>query len=314
MIFLACPGQGSQTPGFLTPWLENQSFRARLEEYSEAIGIDLVKHGSESDAETIRQTKLAQPLIVAAGMAVWEAIGERVSTQCILENALIAGHSVGEITAAYLAGIFDAKTALTFVRQRSTYMHECTTTEETGMSAVVGGDRQEVLEHLKKHSLYPANINSATQVVAAGTPQKLAALAEDPPEKARVIPLKVAGAFHTDYMRQAREKLEQERNTFPAQNPHTPILSNKDGKALTQGPEYLDTLISQVSSPVRWDLCMETAAEQNPSCIIELCPAGTLTGLVKREISGITAIKVNHPDDLDAVAEFVATHFEKESE
>ena len=302
MIAILCPGQGSQTPGFLAPWLELPGVGQRLAGYSDAAGVDLAAHGTTSDAETIKDTAVAQPLIVAAGLVAAHALfdGERAPGASV-----VAGHSVGEITAAALAGALDERDALLFVRERANNMAAAAAAAPTGMSAVVGGDPAEVLDAIEAAGLTPANMNSAGQTVAAGTLDQLRALADNPPAKARVIPLQVAGAFHTRHMAPAVSALEALRPTLAPRNPALTLLSNYDGQSVSSGEEMLSSLIAQVSRPVRWDKCMETMLAMGVTGVIELAPAGTLAGLAKRGMPGVATVAVKTPADLDAARELL---------
>lgn len=297
-----CPGQGSQTPGFLTPWLYLPGVRERAGEIGEACGIDLIAHGTVSDEETIKDTAVAQPLIVAAGLLTAPAV--------LGPNAadLVAGHSVGEITATALAGVLDDGSAVRFVAQRARGMAEASAATPTGMTAVLGGTPDDVAATLERHGLTAANMNGGGQVVAAGTMEQLAALAADPPAKARVIPLKVAGAFHTEHMAPAVPALAELANTLTAQAPSTTLLSNRDGAAIADGREAVDRLVAQVTRPVRWDQCMEAMLTLGVTAMIELAPAGTLVGLAKRGMKGVETLAVKTPDDLDAASTLIAAH------
>jgi [acyl-carrier-protein] S-malonyltransferase len=207
---------------------------------------------------------------------------------------------VGEITASALAGVLTEKEAMTFVRERANSMAAAAAVTPTGMSAVVGGDPAEVLAAIEAAGATPANVNGAGQTVAAGTFDQLRALAENPPAKARVIPLKVAGAFHTSHMAPAVSALEALRPELQPQAPSVPLLSNFDGKEVTIGTAAVDSLIAQVSRPVRWDLCMESLVQRGVSGVIELAPAGTLAGLAKRGMPGVKTVAVKTPADLSA--------------
>jgi [acyl-carrier-protein] S-malonyltransferase len=319
VIAILCPGQGSQTPGFLAPWLELPGVGQRLAGYSEAAGTDLATHGTTSDAETIKDTAVAQPLIVAAGLvaahALFDGGGDGAAahdggTAAVPDGAIsgasvVAGHSVGEITAAALAGALCETDALLFVRERANNMAAAAAATPTGMSAVVGGDPAEVLAAIEAAGLTPANMNSAGQTVAAGTLDQLRALADAPPAKARVIPLQVAGAFHTRHMAPAVSALEELRPTLAPRNPALTLLSNYDGQAVGSGEEMLSSLIAQVSRPVRWDKCMETMLAMGITGVIELAPAGTLAGLAKRGMPGVATVAVKTPADLDAARELL---------
>lgn len=297
MIVVVAPGQGSQTPGFLEPWLEDPALREQLGAISEAAGIDLIAHGTTSDADTIRDTAVAQPLIVAAGLLTLSALNAGDPRKHI---GAVAGHSVGEITAAAAAGILSEDDAMRFVVQRGSAMAAAAALETTGMSAVIGGDETALLERLAELGLQPANFNGGGQIVVAGALDALAKLAEEPLKGTRVVPLQVAGAFHTRYMQPAVAHLETVAADLTANDPSLPIYTNRDGSLIESGSHFVDLLVGQVSSPVRWDLTMNSLADAGVTGIIELAPAGALTGLAKRGLRGIPAVAVKTPDDLSA--------------
>ena len=306
MLVIVCPGQGSQTPGFLAPWLELPAFRERLESLSDVAGLDLVAHGTTSDADTIKDTAVAQPLIVGAGLAAVPTLAS--NGEFASHAGAAAGHSVGEITAAALAGVLTDGDAMSFVRERGRGMAAASAVTATGMSAVLGGDPAEVEQVLDKHGLTAANANGAGQVVAAGTMEQLAALAAEPPAKARVIALQVAGAFHTHHMAPAVTALGEQVHSFTVGDPTLPLVSNADGAVLHDGRDVLARLVSQVSSPVRWDLCMRTFADLGVTGLIELPPAGTLVGLAKRGLPGVETLALKTPDDLEAAQRMIREH------
>ncbi|CCH78409.1 Malonyl CoA-acyl carrier protein transacylase [Nostocoides japonicum T1-X7] len=306
MLVIVAPGQGSQTPGFLTPWLELPGTREHLIHLGEQADLDLVVHGTTSDEETIKDTAVAQPLIVAAGLVTWRALlGDPADTAGV---GALSGHSVGEITAAAAAGVMSEDDAMSLVALRGRAMAEASAVRPTGMSAVLGGAPDEVQAVLARHGLTPANMNGAGQVVAAGTMDQLAALAADPPARARVIPLKVAGAFHTEHMSPAVAALKDRAASVAVSDPGITLVSNKDGETVTTGAEVLARLVNQVSNPVRWDLCMETFSALGVTGILELAPAGTLVGLAKRALRGVESVALKTPDDLDAARRLVETH------
>jgi [acyl-carrier-protein] S-malonyltransferase len=310
VIVILCPGQGSQTAGFLQPWLDLPGLRDRLGALSEAAGVDLVAHGTTSDDETIKDTAIAQPLLVGAGLLALRELSGSTDEQDAAAPAgtgALAGHSVGEITAAAGAGVLSEIDAMRFVALRGRAMAEASAATPTGMSAVLGGDPTEVLATIERQGLTPANVNGAGQVVAAGALDALAALAADPPARARVIPLKVAGAFHTSYMQPAVAALD-EWTDHDVSDPGVTLISNRDGAVVSDGREVLQRLVAQVSHPVRWDLCMERFAELGATAIIELPPAGTLVGLAKRALKGVELLAVRTPDDLDAARTLIKEH------
>ncbi|WP_069811594.1 ACP S-malonyltransferase [Streptomyces sp. TP-A0874] len=308
MLVLVAPGQGAQTPGFLSPWLDLPGVPELLARWSAAIDLDLVHYGTEADAEAIRDTAVAQPLLVAAGLISAGALFDEPDSDIPRLVGAAAGHSVGELTATALTGVLSEETALTVVRRRGLAMAEAAAVTETGMSAVLGGDPEEVVAHLEKLGLTPANMNGSGQIVAAGTMEQLAALAEDRPEKTKVMPLKVAGAFHTHHMAPAVSKLAELVPGLKVSDPHTRYVSNKDGQPVADGAEIVRRLVDQVSSPVRWDLCSETFQQLGVTAMIEVCPAGTLTGLARRGMPGVKRLAVKTPDDIDAARELIAEH------
>lgn len=302
MIVVVCPGQGSQTPGFLEPWIADPQAKALLETLSDAADVDLVKHGTVSDADTIRDTSIAQPLIVAAGILTLDALSE---SDHLAKSSGIAGHSVGEFTAAAGAGVLDATDAVRLVGIRGRAMADAAALIPTGMSAVIGGDESEILAKLDQLGLFPANYNGGGQLVVAGELAALATLAEEPPAGTRVIPLQVAGAFHTSYMLDAVETLREAAAEVNTNDPMKTLWTNKDGSVVAKGDAFRDLLVGQVSSPVRWDKCMDSFAAAGVSGIIEIAPAGALVGLAKRALKGVPTVAIKTPEDLVAARELI---------
>ena len=307
MLVVVAPGQGSQSPGFLTPWLEVPGVRERLEWLSVVSGVDLVAHGTESDADTIRDTAVAQPLIVGAGLVTLLSLFPHPGNAFARIGAG-AGHSVGEITAAVGAGVLSAEQAMVFVRERGRGMAAAAAATPTGMSAVLGGDADAVVAKAAEHGLTPANMNGAGQIVVAGTLEQLAAFAADPPEGARVRPLEVAGAFHTEHMAPAVSTLGRYAKAITTHDPRIPLISNADGQIVHDGRKVLGRLVTQVSNPVRWDLCMSAMGDLGVTAVIEIPPAGTLTGLVKRALPGVETLALKTPDDLPAAWRMINEH------
>ncbi|WP_173405627.1 MULTISPECIES: ACP S-malonyltransferase [Streptomycetaceae] len=308
MLVLVAPGQGAQAPGFLTPWLDLPGVEDRLREWSDAIGLDLVHYGTKADADEIRDTAVAQPLLVAGALLSARQIFPS-GADLAAGTGAVAGHSVGELAAAALTGVLTDTEAMTLVRTRGLAMAEAAAVTETGMSALLGGAPEVVLPHLERLGLTPANVNGAGQIVAAGTKEQLAALAEDLPEGSRkAIALKVAGAFHTRHMAPAVAVLEAAVKELRPADPHTVYVSNKDGRPVAEGAEVIRRLVGQVANPVRWDLCMETFKELGVTAIVEACPGGTLVGLAKRALPGVKTLALKTPDDLEAARALVAEH------
>ncbi|MFC7496022.1 MULTISPECIES: acyltransferase domain-containing protein [unclassified Nocardioides] len=309
MLVIVAPGQGAQTPGFLKPWLEDPTFASRFDWLSTVAGLDLAHYGTEADAETIRDTRIAQPLLVATGLVAALGIFPH-PTDAFGKVSAVAGHSVGELTAAAGARVITAEQAMVLVRERGKAMAQAAEATPTGMTAVLGGDREEVLAAIDKHGLTAANDNGPGQVVAAGTTEQLAAFAEEPPAKARLMPLSVAGAFHTQHMEPAVGHLASLARSVSVHDPRTRFVSNKDGQVVHEGRDVLRRIVGQIASPVRWDLCMDTFADLGVTGILEMPPAGTLTGIAKRALKGVETLALKTPDQLDEARAFCDKHGE----
>ena len=299
MLAIIAPGQGAQTPGMLAPWIEESESRELLIQWSDAIGLDLIHLGVNADADEIKDTANAQPLIVAAGLLSARSI------DIAGKYSFVAGHSVGEITAAAIAGVLTPLDAMKLVRLRGVEMAKAAAITPAGMSAVLGGDREVVLKAIADAGLVAANDNGGGQIVAAGNLEALAGLA---PEGARVRALAVAGAFHTSYMEPAVEPMRALAATIEAEDSSVGVLSNKDGAVLTSGREVLDRIVNQIANPVRWDLCMQSLGDQGVTGVIEVAPAGTLVGLIKRAIPAIEQCALKSLAEIESATTFASTH------
>ena len=307
MLVFAAPGQGAQAPGFLAPWLELPGFADRLAAWSDLAGCDLIAAGTVAGADDIRDTAVAQPLLVAAAIAATEALSGGLDlARC--QGGIAAGHSVGELAAGAIAGVLSPEDAMRLVAARGKAMAQAAAAEETGMTAVLGGNESEVLAAIEAHGLTPANINAAGQIVAAGTRAQLAALAAEPPAGARLRPLSVAGAFHSRHMAPAVSALRAAAAGIGVADPAMVLLSNLDGAVVTSGTDWLERIIAQVSAPVRWQECMRTMAGEGASAFVELLPGGTLTGLAKRALPGVATVALKTPDDLATARSLLAEH------
>jgi [acyl-carrier-protein] S-malonyltransferase len=307
VLVIVAPGQGAQTAGFLTPWLEDPAFRSRFEWLATVAGIDLVHYGTQADDETIRDTQIAQPLLVATGLVAALEVFPHPA-DAFSRIGAVAGHSVGELTAAAGARAITAEQAMVLVRERGRAMAEAAAATPTGMTAILGGDRDEVLAAIERHGLTAANDNGPGQIVAAGTLEQLEALKADPPARARLAPLSVAGAFHTEHMAPAVGHLARLARSVSVHDPRTRVISNKDGQVVHSGAEVLQRIVGQIASPVRWDLCMETMTDLGVTGILEMPPAGTLTGIAKRNLKGVETFALKTPDQLDEARAFCEKH------
>jgi len=304
VLGLLAPGQGSQTPGMLAAWLELPGAAERLAAWSEISGLDLVRLGTTATAEEITDTAVTQPLVVAATLLAHEELTRRGLFAD--KDVTVAGHSVGEIAAYAIAGVIGADDAVKLAATRGSEMAKACAIEPTGMSAVLGGNEADVLARLEALDLVPANRNAAGQIVAAGALSALDKLAEDPPEKARVRKLATAGAFHTHFMAPATDAYAgavEEVTTTESLRPNSKLLSNADGQPVASAADAMTKLVSQLTRPVRWDLCTETMRHHKVTAIVEFPPAGTLAGIAKRELRGVPTYAVKSPADLDGLAE-----------
>ncbi|MBL1074479.1 ACP S-malonyltransferase [Nocardia sp. 2] len=303
MIALFAPGQGSQTPGMLSPWLELPGAADRIEMWSKASGLDLLRLGTTATAEEIVDTAVTQPLVVAAALLAFAEIPQ----DSLPSDTIVAGHSVGEFAAAAVAGVLSADDAVALAAIRGAEMAKACALEPTGMSAVLGGDESAVLARLEELDLIPANRNAVGQIVAAGRLDALAELAANPPEKARIRALPVAGAFHTRFMAPAQDAVAAAIAKIAPGEPSRVLLSNFDGQPVVSGKDAVEKLAAQVTRPVRWDLCTETVRAAGVSAVAELPPAGTLVGIAKRELKGTPNLALKTPADLPALAELTVT-------
>ncbi|MFY1637164.1 acyltransferase domain-containing protein [Solwaraspora sp. WMMB335] len=315
MLAVLSPGQGAQKPGFLMPWLDLPGAGARLRWWSVLAGVDLVRLGTTADADEIKDTARTQPLLVAAALLAAEQLsgGSRTAHRPagLHDVAVVAGHSVGELAAAALAGALTPESAIALAAVRGREMAAACASQASGMAAVLGGDREEVLAAIDSHGLYAANHNGTGQIVAAGASEQLEKFAAAPPPKSRATVLKVAGAFHTPYMAAAEQALATVAAGITPAEPNRILLSNLDGSTVSHGRELLQRLVRQVTAPVRWDLCMQALVDLGVTGVLELPPAGTLAGLVKREFknrTGPEVVALRTPDDLPAARDLMARH------
>jgi [acyl-carrier-protein] S-malonyltransferase len=301
VLAILAPGQGSQKPGFLTAWLALPGAEPRLRWWSALTGRDLLHLGTEADADEIKDTASTQPLLVAAALLAAEQLP-------MTTVATVAGHSVGEVAAAAMAGVLSPETAITLASVRGREMAAACALEQTGMTAVLGGDEDEVLAAIAAAGLTPANRNGAGQIVAAGPLSGLEKFTAEPPAKTRIVNLSVAGAFHTPFMAPAEKALAAIAGGIVPADPSKILLSNLDGTHGNTGAEVVARLVRQVTEPVRWDLCMATLADLGVTAVIELPPAGTLSGLARRALKGIEIVALKSPEDLPAARDLIERH------
>lgn len=298
MRALLAPGQGAQRSGMLLPWLADPAAADRLERWSDITGLDLRLLGTTADEAAIRETHVAQPLLVATALLAlrrWLPTTEAVHAAC----GLVAGHSVGEFVAAAAAGVLTDDDAMRLVAIRGRAMSRaCAPVGATGMTAILGGEDVAVAAAISAAGAVVATVNARGQVVAAGSAAALATLAANPPAGARLVALPVAGAFHTATMAAAVSDLRTAFDDITPGPVRVPMVLNRDGQITSDPGEVIAEMITQVAAPVRWDLCQAQIAASGVTEVIELPPSGTLTALARREMPTAARVPVNTPADL----------------
>ena len=298
------PGQGSQTSGMYSTWITDEATKEVVKDYSNLINLDLIHYGTVASQSEITATNVAQPLLTALAFMSFSKLKMEPN-----ENVIYSGHSVGEFSAACLAGFYSDETAMKLVSVRGKAMAEAAVSNSaTGMSAVLGGDKAEVIKHIEQFDLVPANVNSNGQIVASGLLTNLEKLSANPPASTKVRKLEVAGAFHSQFMKSAESELEKEFAQADLTNPTCSFISNKDGQIITESTELKNRLISQITSPVRWDLCQAKMVEQGVTGMLELAPGGVLTGIAKREMPGVELFAIKSPEDIENAQAFINKH------
>ena len=298
------PGQGSQTSGMYSTWITDTANKDLIAKYSELIDLDLFHYGTSATQAEITATNIAQPLLTALAFMSFGKLEVNSNS-----NIIYSGHSVGEFSAASLAGFYSDKTAMKLVNVRGKAMAEAAASNNaTGMSAVLGGDKAEVIRHIEQFDLVPANVNSNGQIVASGLLSNLEKLSENPPASTKVRKLEVAGAFHSQFMKSAESELEKEFAQLEVNNSSSIFISNKDGQIVKDSSELKNRLITQITSPVRWDLCQAKMIELGVTGMLELAPAGVLTGIAKREMPGVELFAIKSPEDIPGAQAFIDKH------
>ena len=298
------PGQGSQTSGMFSSWVEVESNKKLLKEFSDLVDIDLLHFGTIANQSEITATDIAQPLLTALALISFSSLKIEANPKTVF-----SGHSVGEFSAACLAGFYSDKTAMKLVAVRGRAMAEAASSNSaTGMSAVLGGDKSDVIKHIEQFDLVPANVNSNGQIVASGLLTNLENLSANPPASTKVRKLEVAGAFHSQFMKSAESEVEKEFANVELNDPSNSFVSNKDGSIVLEPQELKSRLISQITSPVRWDLCQAKMIELGVTGMLELAPGGVLTGIAKREMPGVELFALKSPEDIDSARAFIDKH------
>ena len=298
------PGQGSQTSGMYSNWITDTANKELIAKYSNLIQLDLFNYGTSASQAEITATNIAQPLLTALAFMSFGKLEVNSNT-----NIIYSGHSVGEFSAASLAGFYTDETAMKLVNLRGKAMAEAAASNSaTGMSAVLGGDKTEVIRHIEQFDLVPANVNSNGQIVASGLLSNLEKLSENPPASTKVRKLEVAGAFHSQFMKSAESELEKEFSQVEVTDSNSSFISNKDGQIVKDSSELKNRLITQITSPVRWDLCQSKMIELGVTGMLELAPAGVLTGIAKREMPGLEFFAIKSPEDIPGAQAFIDKH------
>jgi [acyl-carrier-protein] S-malonyltransferase len=285
-------------------WIADATNKELIAKYSEFIDLDLFHYGTSASQAEITATNIAQPLLTALAFMSFGKL--KVNSN---SNIIYSGHSVGEFSAASLAGFYSDQTAMKLVKIRGKAMAEAAASNNaTGMSAVLGGDKTEVIKHIEQFDLVPANVNCNGQIVASGLLTNLEKLTENPPASTKVRKLEVAGAFHSQFMKSAESELEKEFAQVEVKDSTSIFISNKDGQMVKNSSELKNRLITQITSPVRWDLCQAKMIELGLTGMLELAPAGVLTGIAKREMPGVELFAIKSPEDIPGAQAFIDKH------
>ena len=295
------PGQGSQKLGMLDLIPENDTF-VRLLDAAEALsGLDLRVLAAAGEPDELADTRVAQPLLYLADWAWGIALMD-----CRVVPDVLAGHSLGELAALALAGVYSVEAGLELVVERSRLMAMTAANTPGGMSAVLGLPAAAILEAIDGlEGVWVANDNSAGQVVISGTESGIEAATAKLTEVGarRIIPLKVAGPFHSPLMEPARAAFEDIVRQAEFNNASIPVVQNTSPTPVTDAELIRERLMTQITSPVRWTETLSTLVADGPIVLIESGPGTVLRGLA-RGIEGITAVSVEDTP-LQTIAEEV---------
>lgn len=281
-VALMFSGQGAQKVGMGKDLYENSEIARSLYERADAVlGWSLSEVSFSGPAERLTETKVCQPALFAHGLAVYEIM----KAKGLLGEASVAmGLSLGEVTAMTAAGVFDFETGLKVVAERGRLMQEACERSNGSMAAVIGVEREVVAAFCEEMGVQMANLNCPGQVVISGEADKIAAAVEAGKERGfrRVMPLNVAGAYHSRLMEPAREAFAAYLAAVEFKAPQLTVLSNTTGREVSEPGAIRDALVKQVVSPVLWEDCMANAAATGVDLFWELGVGGVLKGQLKR--------------------------------
>ena len=308
MLAFTFPGQGSQRPGMGRPWVDHESWEL-VDEASEVAGRDVAALLLDADADELKDTRNAQLTTFVSSLMVLDAV-ERLG----VEPSFCAGHSLGEYTALAATGALGFEEGVSLVSARAAAMHEAGLSQPGTMAAVLGldDDQVEVACSLAGADVWVANFNAPGQVVIAGSPEgvELASARAKELGAMKVMGLPVSGAFHTNYMVPARERLREAISRADIRDTEVPVISNVDASPHDRGDQWISLLSAQLASPVRWKHGLQTMASLGVTDFAELGPGGVLTGRAKRSVPGCRTISVATPEDLDRFLAWVAGNSE----
>jgi len=304
LLAVVAPGQGSQQPAMFNSWIEIPENYQKLKEFSEISNLDLIYFGTKATKEEISNTEITQPLLTALSLISFANLNLDDKS-----SVIFAGHSVGEFSASTFSEFLTEEQAMRLVTLRGKLMNDATKeSEQTGMAAVLGGDKNIIIERLKEIQLYAANINSQGQIIASGKLSKINELIRNPIEKTKVIKLDVSGAFHTPYMQNAKDKFETEMKNQKFQDSNLKLLSNYDGKLISNSQDLKSKITNQLTNSVRWDLCQETMMNSEVTGLLEVAPGGVLSGIAKKAMNQVEVMAIKTPDDIESANAFIIKH------
>lgn len=293
------PGQGSQQVGMAKDFYETSELAKQLIDEADMIVPNLKQVMFEGPEETLKETRYTQPAIVTASIVAYELFKEKTG----FKAQYLAGHSLGEFTALYAAGVLNFKETIELVKRRAELMNSAS---EGKMAAIVGlpiADVEAIVEETRQGQvLTVANYNSPEQVVISGSPEAIdraCALAATKVNPRRVIQLPVSGAFHSALMQDANDTLADVENSYDFKQPQTPVVCNLDGEITTTADALRTKLSNHIISSVQWVKTMQTMLDNDVKLVAEVGPGKVLTGLFKKMTPDLELLNVQDNASLE---------------
>ena len=307
MLATLFPGQGSQKVGMGADLKESnpEIFERYFGQADEATSMPIARYALEGPEETLTRTDVAQPALFTLSLAVADVASARG-----IQPALVAGHSLGEYTAAVASGAVSFADGLGLVALRGKLMNAAQTERPGTMAAVIGLSRERLEELCEEASVAgvvaPANVNTPAQIVVSGevgAVERLMELAQAA-GAAKVVRLQVGAAFHSELMKPTQSRMAEAMESVSFSDPRVPMASNASGGLVTTGDDVRQALVGQIASPVQWVSCVQALVDAGADTFLELGPGRVLGGLV-RQIVGkdVDVASADSPERLEAFLE-----------